>query len=192
MRIAALVLAAGLSRRMAPRNKLLVADESGRAMVTRVAAAAVASRADAVIAVTGHQAAAVTACLAGLGLQLVHAPDYAQGMSTSLKAGVAALPAGIAGVLVCLGDMPLVTPGLLDRLIAAFEAAARPAIIVPLCAGARGNPLLWDRAFFPAFATLTGDQGARPLLQRFAAHVVGLETGDDAVLRDFDTEEAFG
>ena len=192
MRIAALVLAAGLSRRMAPRNKLLAADGSGHAMVRRVAAAAVASRAETVIAVTGHQADAVAACLDGLRLQMVHAPDYAQGMSASLKAGIAALPAGIEGVLVCLGDMPLITPGLLDGLIAAFEAAMRPAIIVPLCAGARGNPLLWDRAFFPAFATLTGDQGARPLLQGFAAHVVGVETADDAVLRDFDTLEAFG
>jgi len=192
VRVAALVLAAGLSSRMAPRNKLLVADRSGRAMVARVAQAAMASRADPVIAVTGHQAEAVAASLHGLRLQLVHAPDYAQGMSASLKAGIAALPDDIEGVLVCLGDMPLVTSGLLDSLIAAFEAAARPAIILPLCAGQRGNPLLWDRAFFPAFAGLAGDHGARPLLQRFAGHLVGIETGDAAVLRDFDTEAAFG
>jgi len=192
MRIAALVLAAGLSRRMAPRNKLLVADQSGRSMVSRVASTALASRAETVIVVTGHQADAVTASLQGLAVSCVHATDYAQGMSASLRAGIAALPAGFEGALVCLGDMPLISAGLLDRLMEAFEAAARPAIILPLCDGVRGNPLLWDHAFFGAFATLSGDRGARPLLERYAAHVVGLETGDEAVLQDFDTPEAFG
>jgi molybdenum cofactor cytidylyltransferase len=192
MKVAALVLAAGFSRRMAPRNKLLIADASGRAMVARVAAAALASRADSVVVVTGHQADAVQASMHGLAVRFVHAPDHAQGMSASLQAGIAALPSDVGGALICLGDMPLVSPGLLDRVIAAFEAAPRPAIILPLCAGARGNPLLWDRAFFPAFATLSGDQGARPLLQVYGRHIVSIETGDDAVLQDFDTQDAFG
>ncbi len=141
---------------------------------------------------TGHQEDAVKASLDGLPVRFVHAPDYAQGMSASLQAGIAGLPADIDGALVCLGDMPLISPGLLNRLIAAFEFAQRPAIILPLCAGVHGNPLLWDSAFFAAFATLSGDRGARPLLEKNAAHVVALETGDEAVLRDFDTPEAFG
>jgi molybdenum cofactor cytidylyltransferase len=192
MTVAALVLAAGLSRRMAPRNKLLTRDDTGQPMVARVAAAALASRADPVIVVTGHQAAEMRAGLQNLALRFTHAPAYAEGMSASLQAGIAALPDKAAGVLVCLGDMPLISPALLNSLIAAFEAAARPAIILPLCDGLRGNPVLWDRAFFGAFATLSGDTGARALLENFAAHVIGLDTGDAAVLRDFDTPEAFG
>ena len=193
MSVAALVLAAGLSRRMAPRNKLLVTDGSGRTMVARAAAAALASRADPVLVVTGHQAAEVAASLTDLGGRapfLVHAQGFAQGMSASLRAGIAALPETAEGALICLGDMPLISPSLLDRLIGVFEAAPRPAIIVPLCTGARGNPVLWDRAFFQAFATLSGDSGARRLLEKFAAHLVTVETGDDSVLRDFDTEQA--
>jgi molybdenum cofactor cytidylyltransferase len=194
MSVAALVLAAGLSRRMAPRNKLLVPDEAGFAMVARVTRSALASRATEVVVVTGHQAESVTACLHGIAgrlPRLVHAQDYAQGMSASLIAGIAALADTADGVLVCLGDMPLVTHGLLDQLIDAFEAAPRPAIIVPLCKGARGNPVLLDRIYFPAFATLSGDQGARSLLETFSRHVISIETGDDAVLRDFDTPYAF-
>jgi molybdenum cofactor cytidylyltransferase len=195
MSVAALVLAAGLSTRMGPRNKLLVTDAWGQAMIARVAASALASRADPVVVVTGHQAEAVAASLhnlPGRALQLIFAGAYAQGMSASLKAGIAALPGGVDGALICLGDMPLIGPALLDRMIEVFEAAARPAIVVPLCGGMRGNPVLWDRSFFGAFENLWGDQGARTLLDRFAADVLTLETGDDAVLRDFDTPEAFG
>jgi molybdenum cofactor cytidylyltransferase len=192
MSVAAVVLAAGLSRRMGPRNKLLMPDALGQTMIARVLASALASRANPVIVVTGHQAGDIVASLVGLAVHFAHAPDYAQGMSASLQAGVAALPKEAAGALICLGDMPLVSPALLDGLIAAFEAAMAPAIMVPLCRGVRGNPVLWDRAFFGAFATLSGDQGARHLLEEFAARVVTFETGDDAVLRDFDTPEAFG
>ena len=164
-------------------------------MVARVVASVLASRASPVIVVTGHQAREIAASLhdlPGPAPQLVFADAYAQGMSASLKAGIAALPAELGGALVCLGDMPLVAPALLDRLIETFEAAPRPAIVVPLCGGVRGNPVLWDQAFFGAFENLSGDQGARLLLDRFAADVLTLETGDDAVLRDFDTPEAFG
>ncbi len=195
MSVAAVVLAAGCSTRMAPRNKLLVADETGCAMVARVVASALASRAKPVIVVTGHQADEVAGSLCNLpgpAPQIVFASAYGQGMSASLQAGIAALPDGVEGALICLGDMPLVAPALLDQLIDVFEAAKRPAIVVPLCGGTRGNPVLWDQAFFGAFAGLSGDRGARALLETFAGHVVTVETGDDGVLRDFDTEEAFG
>jgi molybdenum cofactor cytidylyltransferase len=192
MSVAAVVLAAGLSRRMGPRNKLLMRDASGQPMVTRVVVSSLASRADPVIVVTGHEAGAISESLTGLPVHLVHAPNYAQGMSASLQAGIAALPNAAGGALICLGDMPLVSAALLNRLISAFEAATHPAIVVPLCDGVRGNPVLWGHAFFGAVATLSGDQGARTLLAAFAGNVVTVETGDDAVLRDFDTPEAFG
>jgi molybdenum cofactor cytidylyltransferase len=198
MSVAALVLAAGLSRRMAPRNKLLVRDAHGHAMVAVVVAAALKSRADPVIVVTGHEAPGVQASLrdtardAGREPRFVHAAHYAQGMSASLQAGIAALPMAASGLLVCLGDMPLVSSDLLNLMIDAFAAADRPAIVVPLCDGVRGNPLLWDRAYAGAFAELSGDSGARQLLGRFAERVVSVETGDEAVLRDFDTPDSLG
>jgi molybdenum cofactor cytidylyltransferase len=109
-----------------------------------------------------------------------------------LIAGIAALPESVDGALICLADMPLVTHSLLDRLIEAFEAAPQPAIVVPLCNGTRGNPILWHRRFWPAFSELSGDRGARAYLDTYARHVTAVETCDDSVLRDFDTPGAMG
>ncbi|HEY0836513.1 MAG TPA: molybdopterin-binding/glycosyltransferase family 2 protein, partial [Azospirillum sp.] len=119
-RIAALVLAAGRSTRMGGPNKLL-ADLDGRALVARTVDAALASRARPVIVVTGHQRDEVTAALAGRPVQFVHNPDFAEGLSTSLRAGLAAVPADADGALVCLGDMPEVSGVVIDRLIAAYN-----------------------------------------------------------------------
>ncbi len=164
-------------------------------MVGRVAAAVLASGAASAIVVTGHQSALIEQAVrdirvAGRRAAFVHASGYAEGLSASLKTGIAALPATAEAVLICLGDMPLVSAGLIDRLLHAYEQAPKPAIIVPVCHGARGNPVLWHRAFFADFAGLTGDRGARALLDRHAAHVIEVETADDAVLRDFDTPDS--
>ena len=102
-----------------------------------------------VIVVTGHQRERVERALAGLKVTLVHNPDYADGLSTSLKTGIAALPADADGAVVCLGDMPQVEAGLIDRLIAAFDPARGALIVVPTIDGKRGNPVLWSRRFFP-------------------------------------------
>ena len=192
--IAGLVLAAGLSSRMAPHNKLLMRDEAGKAMVARVVSAVRASLVADVLVVTGHQAMQVErAAREGDGscaVRFIHAASYAQGLSASLKAGIAALPAEAEAVLVCLGDMPLVGSALIDRLIGAYQAQPAPCIVVPTCNCKRGNPVLWDRAFFAEICALTGDTGARGLLKRHAARVTELETGDEAVLTDFDTAES--
>ena len=188
--VAVLVLAAGRSSRMAPRNKLLIADRSGAPMVARVVDAALASEADSVLVVVGHQHEAVQAALAGRQVRFVLAPDYADGLSASLRAGLAALPAEARAVLVCLGDMPLVPPAMLDRLIAAWEPEAGHSIAVPSWAGARGNPVLWDRRFFDEMAALDGDSGARRLLELHAAAVIEVPSEGDFVLRDFDTPDS--
>jgi molybdenum cofactor cytidylyltransferase len=119
-RVAAIILAAGRSRRMGKVNKLL-AELDGKPMVVRVAEAVLASRAKPVIAVVGHQADKVRAALSGLDVTVVENPDYAAGLSTSLRRGLAAAPGEIDGVLVCLGDMPNVTPADIDRLIGALS-----------------------------------------------------------------------
>ena len=189
-RVAAVVLAAGLSRRMGGRNKLLLPDAGGMPMVARVADHALASGAETVIVVTGHQREAVEAALAGRPLRLVHAPDHAEGLSASLRAGLDAVPEEAEGVLVLLGDMPLVTEATLDRLIGAFDPVAGHAIVQPVHAGVPGNPVLWAREFLPEMRALTGDAGAKPLLRRHAARVARVEVADDSVLRDFDTEDS--
>src|SRR2546423_10960994 len=133
-RIGAVVLAAGRSTRMGGPNKLL-AEVGGRPLVRIAAEEALGSRARPVVVVTGHQRAEIEATLAGLPVTFVHNPDYAEGLSTSLKAGIAALPAEADGAIVLLGDMPQVDAALIDRLIAAFDPEKGAFVVVPTIAG---------------------------------------------------------
>jgi molybdenum cofactor cytidylyltransferase len=187
--IAAIVLAAGRSTRMGAANKL-TADIEGQPMVRRVVVAALAAAADPVLVVTGHQADDVRAALAGLAVSFVHNPDYAKGLSSSLKAGIGAMPKSSDGALVLLGDMPQITPAHLDRLIAAFAADNAAAIVVPTHAGKRGNPVLWPARHFAEMLRLEGDVGAKQLLAAHADAVREVDLGTDAIFADVDTPEA--
>jgi molybdenum cofactor cytidylyltransferase len=186
--VAALVPAAGLGSRFGETPKVL-AELDGKPLVRRVAEAAAASRADPAIVVVGRAGEAVRAALAGLPVGVVENPDYAQGLSTSLRAGFAALPEGVEGAVVCLGDMPLLGPDILDALIAAFAETPDAAAIVPLHAGRRGNPVLLSCRLAPEIARLEGDRGAGPLLKGLA-DVRELPWSDERVLVDVDTPEA--
>ncbi|MFC3124515.1 NTP transferase domain-containing protein [Pseudoroseomonas globiformis] len=188
--VAALILAAGRSRRMAPLNKLLVTDKAGVPMVARVVSNVLDSRARPVIAVTGYEAARVEEALAGRPVRIVQTEDYADGLSGSLKAGLAALPPEAEGVLICLGDMPLVTGAMLDRMLAVFDPEEGRSIVMPTFRGKQGNPMLWSREYLPEMLAITGDVGARHLAGKYADRVVEVEMSDDAVLRDFDTTDA--
>ncbi|MGH7116385.1 MAG: NTP transferase domain-containing protein [Stellaceae bacterium] len=188
-RIGALLLAAGQSRRMGGPNKLL-AEIAGVPMVARVAQRLLASRARPIIVVLGNKADEIDAALGKLPIERVRNPDFADGLSTSLKRGIAALPPDLDGALVCLGDMPLVTGRHLDRLIAAFNPLEGRAIVVPTRRGKRGNPVLWARRFFPEMAQIAGDVGARHLIGEHAELVAEIEMDDDAILVDIDTPEA--
>ena len=132
--IAALVLAAGRSSRMGGPNKLL-AEIGGRPLVRIAVEEALASQARPVIVVTGHQRERVEAALAGLPVDFVHNPDFADGLGTSLKTGIAALPAQADGVIVCLGDMPQVDAAMIDRLIGAIDPAKGALIAMPTIDG---------------------------------------------------------
>jgi len=188
-RIAAIVLAAGRSTRMGGPNKLL-ADVGGRPLVRIAVEEALASRAQPVVVVTGHQREQVEAALKGLPVILTHNPDFAQGLSTSLKAGLAALPAGADGAIVCLGDMPQVDAGLIDRLVAAFEPEKGALVVVPTIAGKRGNPVVWSRRFFADLSRLDGDVGARHLIGAYPEAVVEVPVTGRAAFVDVDTPDA--
>jgi molybdenum cofactor cytidylyltransferase len=188
-RIAAVVLAAGRSTRMGGPNKLL-AEIARRPLVRIAVEAALASRAKPVIVVAGHQRDEVEKVLAGLPARLVHNTEFAQGLGTSLKAGIAAVPADADGAVVCLGDMPQVDAGLIDRLIAAFDPDRGALVVVPTFEGKRGNPVLWSRRFFPDLMAIEGDVGARHLIGRYGEAVVEVPVEGKAALVDVDTPEA--
>jgi molybdenum cofactor cytidylyltransferase len=186
-KVAAVVLAAGLSTRM-PANKLL-ADLNGKPVVRHVAEAALGSRASSVIVVVGHAAPDVRAALHGLELTIVENREFAKGLSESLKCGVRNVPAGMDGVLILLGDMPFVLIDQINALIEVFDPEAGRAVCVPVRNGRRGNPVLWSRRFFPELLELEGDAGAKRLMACHEDVLYEVEMGDDGALIDIDTLE---
>ena len=187
-RIGAVILAAGQSRRMGRRNKLLAAID-GTPMLTRVVDTVLASAAWPVVVVTGHEAEAIKLALAGREVGFAHNAGYAEGLSSSLASGVAAM-SGVDGVLICLGDMPRITPAHLDRLIAAFDPERGRSICVPTCRGKRGNPVLWSAAYFAEMRALAGDVGARHLMGEHGDEVHEVAIDDEAIFVDVDTPDA--
>lgn len=187
-RIAAIVLAAGRSTRMGS-NKLLET-VGGKPMVAHVVDAVLASSARPVVVVTGHQAPEVEAALAGRAVTFAANPDFADGISSSLRRGLAALPPGMDGAVVCLGDMPDVRASHIDRLIAAFNPVEGRGICVPTVDGKRGNPVLFGADFFAEMREVQGDTGAKHLIGAHADMVCEVAMDDAAVLEDVDTPEA--
>ena len=183
-RIAAIVLAAGRGQRMGAVKQL--AEIDGAPMVRRAVETIQAAGLADIIVVTGHEAERVGAALRGLNVTIVRNPDHADGLSTSLRAGLDALPAGADAALIVLADMPAVSAADITRLVAAFDPAEGRSIVVPVHQGKRGNPILWGAAYFAEMRALSGDTGARHLLADYAEAVVEVETGR-GVLTDIDT-----
>ncbi|MBL6617807.1 MAG: molybdopterin-binding/glycosyltransferase family 2 protein [Reyranella sp.] len=192
-RVAVLVLAAGRSTRMGS-NKML-ADAEGQPLVMHAVKAALASQAVEVVVVLGNMADEVRAAIekaipAKSRLRFVVNPDFAEGLSTSVRTGIGALGKDIDAAVVQLGDMPGVSAPLLDRLMAAFSPVEGRSICVPTVGGKRGNPVLWARRFFPEMATLSGDSGAKHLIGEHADLVCEVEMTGEAAVTDIDTPEA--
>jgi molybdenum cofactor cytidylyltransferase len=187
--VAAIILAAGRSTRMGGPNKLL-AELNGNKLVRIVTEQALASKASDVVVVTGHQAELVEKALAGLKVRFVRNPDFAGGLASSVKAGIAAVAANADGAVICLGDMPLISADLIDRLIEAFAPERGNLIVVPTASGRRGNPVLWSRRFFKELMTLDGDIGARHLIAGHAEAVAEVPVEGQSAFLDIDTPQA--
>ncbi len=185
-RIGAVVLAAGQSRRMGEANKLLL-EVDGKPMLRWAVEAVSSSQAGPCVVVTGHDRDAVEAALSGTEVAYAHNPDFALGLSTSLRAGLAKLPSDLDGALVVLGDMPRVAAKVIDQLIAAFNPIEGRAICIPTWQGERGNPVLLARRFFDEIGDVTGDIGARRIVKGYPELVAEVPVASDAVLIDVDT-----
>ena len=182
--IAGIVLAAGRSARMAPRNKLL-APIGGMPMIRRVTASVLESGVRSVIVVTGYEADRIVEALNGLDVTIVTNPSYADGLSASLKAGLEAVSPTAGGALICLGDMPEIEIPVIHALLAAFTGP--DAICVPVHRGRRGNPVLWGRNYFAEMMALIGDAGAKPLMARHANRLIEVEGATDSIFEDVDS-----
>lgn len=160
MRVAAVILAAGASRRYG-EDKLLVELE-GKPLLQHAVDAANASRADEIIVVVGHDADAVLASIRLGRARAVRNPDHGAGQSTSLRLGIRAASASDA-VVILLGDQPRVTARLIDALIARARLTAATAVVSSLD-GRRSPPTLLRRELWPALEGISGDVGAREIL----------------------------
>ncbi|MBE3598447.1 MAG: nucleotidyltransferase family protein [Limnochordaceae bacterium] len=188
----AVVLAAGEGRRMLAGRSTLpkpVLPVEGEPMVRRVVRRAFEAGVDGVVVVAGAAAGEVLEALHGLDverLRVLYNADWQRGMSTSLRAGVFALPAEAACALVLLADQPAVTAELLRKVIEASRGAPAAACRYP--GGHLGPPCVLDRSTWPALREIAGDQGARRVLASLGARVQAVEA-PEAELADVDTPE---
>lgn len=184
----ALVLAAGAGRRFGGGKQ--VADWRGAPLLQWAVCAALATRVAGVTVVLDADAAEVSAALTLLKaprLSLVIASDWQDGLSASLKTGVRALPADVSACAVFLGDMPMVSAGLADQLldrVAAGAAAARPTRL-----SGPAHPIVFGRQALADILTLTGDTGARAVLQSLGDAVATIAVEDDGAVFDVDRRE---
>ncbi len=191
----AIVLAGGFGSRFGGGK--LTAPWRGGSLIDGALAAAFAAPVRTVTVVTGADAAVAAAALAfaadhdqAARLRLVHAPDHAEGMAATLRAGVASLPADAAGAFVFLGDMPMVpaaVPPALAQALAEGAAAAAPTF-----EGQRGHPVLFSQGLFAGLLALTGDEGARNVLRALGPRLALVESPDNGVLFDVDTRTQLG
>jgi molybdenum cofactor cytidylyltransferase len=185
-----LLLAAGKSSRMRGDNKLL-REIDGEPLVVRTAKQLSASQAGGMTIVINPETAGLSDAIAGQGDQIIAAHDASSGLAASLRAGINALPISASAVIIALADMPDINAADIDALISAYDPTNNALIVAPTAPnGKRGNPVLFDRRYFEPLASLTGDTGAKALIESEAANVHLILRGA-GVLVDLDTPEAW-
>jgi molybdenum cofactor cytidylyltransferase len=187
-RVAAVVLAAGASERFGTPKQL--APWAGGTLLGHVVDQALASQADPVVVVLGHQAEACRAALGDRPAQVAVNPDWRLGQSSSVRAGLAALPAKVSAVLFLLVDQPGITPAVVSALIERHRSTLSP-VVWPEYQGRRGNPVLFDRVTFPQLVRLTGDTGGRPVLQAYTQDAERVPVSEPGVVFDIDTHDDY-
>jgi molybdenum cofactor cytidylyltransferase len=193
----AIILAAGLSRRLGQGQNKLLLPLGGKPVLAHVLTAALGSRARPIVLVLGHQADLVREAVKDYmpGLRVVENPAFAEGQSTSLRIGLATLLAlpedeQVSGAIFLLGDQPLITASTLNKLLELRESSQKQ-IVLPLYQGQRGNPVLFARELAEELLGITGDDGGRSILKRHPEEIATLELGTPAANLDVDTWEAY-
>ena len=186
--IAGVVLAAGASERMGKTNKLTLEVE-GAPMVARVVDALRNSGVDDIVVVTGYEREAIEQALGDRSVRYVHNPDFAQGMGTSVRAGIEALNEDVDGALIALGDMPWVGKDVIGRLVEAFSPGGELSIYIPMFGRKRGNPVLWAARHFAELRQLSGDVGGKALFHQHDDAICYVDVKTAAINIDVDTPE---
>ncbi len=184
MRIAGVILAAGSSRRFGEANKLL-ADLDGKPILSHVLEKAIRLPLQNVIVVINPDDAATAALCDGAGLMTAKNERAAEGIGTSIAAGMELVRYEPA-VMIILGDMPFIKGRTLEALLTATSNVPDRAIVAPYCNGRRGNPVIFRRAWFAALTALGGDKGASALVAANKEYLIPVAVDDPGVLADID------
>ena len=187
-RIAGVILAAGLSRRLGRPKQFLELD--GKPLVRHVAERAVVSDLDEVVVVTGAHADAIARAVANLSVRVIHNERYERGMGTSLASAVVALDEEVDAIVVLLADQPAILPEAIDRVIAARRTTGAP-VVMARYGEERGHPVLFGRECFAELAALEGDAGGRDVIRAHRDRLVLVDGGLPSPPADVDTEDAW-
>jgi molybdenum cofactor cytidylyltransferase len=190
--ISAIVPAAGMSTRMGEQNKLLMTYR-GKSLIEHAVDTLLDSRVSEIIVVAGFEGDKLKAALGGRPVTIIDNPDYREGMSTSIKAGLSAISHEATAIMIYLADQPMLQPSDVNQIIAAHTEAreAGKTIVVPFHQGQRGNPVIMDASFKGAIMDVAGDVGCRKVIKRNPDKVFIVEMETDHVIRDIDRMEDY-
>jgi molybdenum cofactor cytidylyltransferase len=186
--IVGIILAAGEGSRMGAVKQLL--PFKGKTILQGVIDNALTSSLQKVVVILGHRADLIEPIITEKAIQVVISSNYQQGQSSSLKAGLRALPEGTEAVMFILGDQPLVAPETINVLLNSYQKSGAP-IVLPVFKGVRGNPVIFSRETFPRLESLYGDCGGRSLFQEYAGKILQVPVDDPYIRFDLDTEEDY-
>ena len=185
MKIAGLILAAGGSSRMGDQNKLMMPFQ-GKPMLNHVVNASFNSNMTQTFVVVGHQSSEIKNLVQSDDIQCVENEQWETGMASSIVAGISQLKQ-FDGFLILLGDMPLVTPELINEII--FHGSADK-IVIPIKDGLYGNPVFFGSKFRDELLTLYGDSGAKKVIQDNLSSMIKIEIQSNTIFKDYDTKES--
>lgn len=187
--IGAVVLAAGLSRRFGPDNKLL-AQIDGKPMIEHTIAQLIAARVSELV-VVGPPDRSIADVVLPLGVRVVINPDPEHGlMGSSIAIGVASLSSNVEGIMIMPGDMPAMSANLIERLMAVFAATQADKIVCPVTSdGDQRNPVIWPRRFRAPLMALNGQLGGKDLLRSMTSQIEKVSVPDEGALTDIDTPD---
>ncbi|NVJ96817.1 MAG: NTP transferase domain-containing protein [Alphaproteobacteria bacterium] len=183
------ILAAGRSTRAGHANKLL-SSMNGKAVIRNTVAPWIEEECLTPLVITGHEQSALAKALSGLNVEILHNPEYATGMASSLRLGIKSVPEGAVFACIALGDMPFVKPSTFKALSETANRLSEYKIFIPTFNGKRGNPVLWQRDMFGELADIEGDKGGRGLIHLHEELVCEVPVDDPGILIDLDTPEA--
>lgn len=191
--ITAIVLAAGMSRRMEGENKLLL-PFGDKTMLETTLGHILASGVEEVMVVVGHESEKIRGLLGKYPVKVILNPGYAKGMTSSVQAGIRAASPDSDGFMICLSDMPLIDASTYGRLADVFlekKQTEERAIVQPFFENTPGNPVIFSAFYKNDLLALDHPEGCKPVVQANRGFVAQVKVGTDAVLRDADTREAY-